>query len=211
MSSSWNRRRFVKTVACATALGPAVAASATSAADRVRLALIGCGGRGRENLDVLRQFPGVQLVVLSDVIEPRMEQAAKLLAEGPRPQKPDRVVEYERVLDRRDVDAVLIATMEHWHGLPFIRAVQAGKHVYVEKPLAYSVAEGRAMVEAAKQAGVIALMGSQQRGCSFYQKAAEIIRSGRLGKIALVECWNYHNAGALPAGGRSDVLYRRIP
>jgi predicted dehydrogenase len=159
------------------------------------VALIGCGGRGRENLDVLRQFPDVELVALSDVIEPRIEQAAKLLAEGPRGQKPEHVVEYERVLDRKDIDAVLIATMEHWHGLPFIRAVQAGKHVYVEKPFSYSVAEGRAMVEAAKRAGVIAMMGAQQRGCAHYQKAIEIIRSGRLGKIALVECWNYHNTG----------------
>ena len=69
------------------AMGPAMAASAKPASERVRLALIGCGGRGRENLDVLRQFPDVEFVALSDVIEPRMEQAAKLFADGPRAQQ----------------------------------------------------------------------------------------------------------------------------
>jgi predicted dehydrogenase len=194
MSTCWNRRRFVKTVACATAaLGPAIAAAASPASERVRLALIGCGARGRENLDVMQQFPDVEFVALSDVIEPRMDEAAKLLAEGPRAQKPERVVEYERILDRKDVDAVVIATQENWHGLPFIRTVQAGKPAYTEKPFSYSVAEGRAMVEAAKKAGVLAMMGSQQRGYGHFQKAVEIVRSGRLGKIALVECWNFHN------------------
>ncbi|MBN2476825.1 MAG: Gfo/Idh/MocA family oxidoreductase [Pirellulales bacterium] len=195
MSQPVNRRQFVKSAACATAaLAPAIRASGGQpAGNRVRVGLIGCGGRGRQLLQVLREYPDVDVAAISDVIEPRMQEAAKLLAEGPRPQKPEQVVIHQRILDRRDVDAVVIATTQHWHGLPFIQAAQAGKHVYVEKPLSLTVAEGRAMVEAANKTGVIAMMGTQQRNYVHYPKALEILRSGRLGKIALVECWNYHN------------------
>ncbi|MHC4406975.1 MAG: Gfo/Idh/MocA family protein [Planctomycetota bacterium] len=197
MSTRVNRRRFVGTaVGAAAALGPAVRASGKRpASERVRIGLIGCGGRGRQLLNVMRGFPDVEFPVISDPIEPRMDQTAKLLAEGPSPQEPDRVVEHERLLERDDVDAVLIATTQHWHGLPFIHAARAGKHIFVEKPLSHTVAEGRAMVEAARKAGIIAMMGTQQRGYPHYQKAVEVLRTGRLGKIALVECWNYHNTG----------------
>jgi predicted dehydrogenase len=143
----------------------------------------------------MRECPDVEFPVISDVIESRMDQAAKALSVGPRPQQPERVVEHERVLDRQDIDAVLIATTQHWHGIPFIQAALAGKHIYVEKPLSHTVAEGRAMVQAAEKCKVIAMMGTQQRGYPHYLKALEVLRSGRLGKIALVECWNYHNAG----------------
>jgi predicted dehydrogenase len=161
----------------------------------LRIGLIGCGGRGRQLLDVMRDDPDVEFPVVSDVIEPRMAQACKLLRDGRYPQDPDCVVHHERILDRGDIDAVFIATTQHWHGLPFIQAAQAGKHIYVEKPLSHTVTEGRAMVEAARKYRVIAMMGTQQRGYPHYLKAHDILRSGRLGKIALVECWNYHNTG----------------
>jgi predicted dehydrogenase len=162
---------------------------------RVRLGLIGCGGRGRELLSVFRQFADVDVVAVSDVFEPRMDLAAKVLAEGATPQKPDLVVEHERVLHRKDIDAVLIATTQHWHGIPFIQAAKAGKHIYVEKPFSHTVAEGGAMVEAARRSGVVAMMGVQQRGYPHYLKAMEVLQSGRLGKIVLAECWNYEHLG----------------
>ncbi|HYW78653.1 MAG TPA: Gfo/Idh/MocA family oxidoreductase, partial [Thermoguttaceae bacterium] len=197
MSAAVNRRQFVKTAACATAVvAPALRASGQQpASNRVRIGLIGCGGRGRQLLDVLREFPDVEVPVISDVIEPRMEQAAKILEERPGAKRPERVVHHEQILQRADIDAVVIATTQHWHGLPFIQAAQAGKHVYVEKPLSHTVVEGRAMVDAAKKARIIAMMGSQQRNYPHYVKALEILHSGRLGTIALVECWNYHNTG----------------
>ena len=195
MTTSVNRRQFVKTAASASvALGPALQASGKALPSRrVRIGLIGCGGRGRQLLQVMRKFPDVEFPVISDVIEPRMDQAAELLGEGPHPSKPEQVHHHERILERKDIDAVIVATTQHWHGLPFIQAAQARKHIYVEKPLSHTVVEGRAMVEAAKEYRVIAMMGTQQRGYPHYQKALEILRSGRLGKIALVECWNYHN------------------
>ncbi len=92
-----------------------------------------------------------------------MAEAAKIITEGAGVKKPDCVVEHERILERKDIDAVLIATTQHWHGLPFIQAAQAGKHIFVEKPLSLSVVEGRAMVTAAKKTGIIAMLGAQQR------------------------------------------------
>jgi predicted dehydrogenase len=186
----------VAAAAVASAVIPAVrTAGQTAPSERLRIGLIGCGGRGRQLLDVMRQYPDVEFPIVSDVNEPRMEQAAKLLREGPRAQEPERVVDHRRILDRQDVDAVLIATTQHWHGLPFIQAAQAGKHIYVEKPLSHTVVEGRAMVEAARKHRVVAMMGTQQRGYAHFEQAHAIIRSGRLGDIALVECWNYHNTG----------------
>jgi len=194
MGSCGSRRQFLKAAAATVALGPAIRASgAAPPSGRVRLGLIGCGGRGRELLRIVQEFPDVDVPVVADAIEPRLDEAAKILAEGPRPQKPDRVVEHERIFDRKDVDAVLVATTQHWHGLPFIQAALAGKHVYVEKPFSHTVREGRAMVQAAKKAGIIAMTGTQQRGYAHYQKALEILNAGRLGKIALVECWNYES------------------
>jgi len=196
MSQPYNRRQFVGTLGLAATLAPALRASGyVRASDRVRLALIGCGGRGRELLDVFLQFPDVDIPVVCDVNEPRMDQAAKLVTEKSGNSNCQRVLDYQRVVARSDIDAVLIATTQHWHGLPFMHAAQAGKHIYVEKPFSHTVAEGRAMVDAAKKSGVIAMMGTQQRNYPHYIEAQEIIRSGRLGKIALVECWNYHNTG----------------
>lgn len=191
-----DRREFVKTAAIVTSAGAAISASARAApSDRVRLGFIGSGGRGRSLMKIFSAFPDVEIPVICDVIEPRMDLAMKELAAVPRPQRPERVVEYRRILDRKDIDAVVIATTQHWHGLPHIHACQAGKHIFVEKPLSHTVVEGRAMVNATRKYGVIALMGVQQRAGPHYKKAVEIARSGQLGKIALVECWNYHNAG----------------
>jgi predicted dehydrogenase len=196
MNSSYTRRQFVGGAAATVALSPAIHASGKAApSGRLRIGLIGCGGRGRELLRVMQDFPDVEFPAVSDLFESRMAQAAKLVADGPQKSKPECVADHERIIERKDVDAVLIATTQHWHGIPCIQAAQAGKHVYVEKPLSHTVVEGRAMVEAAKKARIVAMMGAQQHGYPHYLKAVEILHSGKLGKIALVECWNYENCG----------------
>lgn len=195
MQTKINRRQFIKTTALAgTAIGPYLApAGQAAASESVRLGFIGCGGRARQLMPMFQSHPAVEVPVVCDVIEPRMDQAVELLGQGPNPQKPERVLEYRRILDRKDIDAVVIATTQHWHGLPFVHACQAGKAIFVEKPLSHTVVEGRAMMHAAQKYGVLTMMGTQQRAGPHYQKAVELIQSGRLGKIALVECWNYHN------------------
>ncbi|MGZ8937756.1 MAG: Gfo/Idh/MocA family protein, partial [Limisphaerales bacterium] len=177
-----NRRDFVKTASLAGAALPYIARSGQAApSERVRLGFIGCGGRARQMLPMFHSFADVQIVAISDVIEPRISQAAEVLSKGDRPQMPERYVEYERILDRKDIDAVVIATTQHWHGLPHIHTCQAGKHVFVEKPLSHTIEEGRRMVKASNQYGVVSIMGTQQRAGPHYQKAVELIRGGRLG------------------------------
>lgn len=195
------RRRFV-TASTGLALsvgspGPVRAAVSGSrvANDKVRLGFIACGGRAKQLMRIFKEFPDVEIVAISDVMDWRMREAEKLLGESGRTHYPKTFERYEKILEMKDVDAVVIATTQHWHGLPFIHACQAGKPIYVEKPLSHTVAEGRAMVDWWKKSGVIAMMGTQQRGCPDYPKAVEIVRSGELGKVVLVECWNYHNTG----------------
>jgi predicted dehydrogenase len=201
-----SRRRFLRTAAWTGAaihtFPVELARSAPS--QRVRLGFIGCGGRARQLMPMFVSHPDAEVVAISDVIEPRMEAAIEELAALDRPQRPERMLDYRRILDRRDVDAVVIATTQHWHGRPHIHACQAGKHIFVEKPLSHTVVEGRSMVEAARHAGVKVLMGTQQRAGPHYQEAIELIRNGRLGNVALVECWNYHNTGAR-TGRRRDA------
>ena len=198
MKQPVSRRQFVRGAAgTAVGLGTFVPAAGESwASERIRLGLIGCGGRGRQLAEVFCQFPDVEIPVVSDVLEPRMAEAAEVLQAAGGGRNVDRVVEHERILERSDIDAVLIATTQHWHGRPFLQAAQAGKHIYVEKPLSHTVAEGAAMVKAAEKYPVLTMMGTQQRGYAHYRQALEIIASGRLGRIPLVECWNYHDTGS---------------
>jgi predicted dehydrogenase len=197
MNTPIARRRFLQTTAAVAAgLGRFLRTRGQDvASERVRIAFIGCGGRAQQMMPMFASFPDVDVVAVSDVIESRMDRALEVLNRSQFPQKPERVLEHERILERKDVDAVVIATTQHWHGRPHIQACQAAKHIFVEKPLSHTVVEGRQMVKASKRSGVIAMMGTQQRAGPHYQQAVELIRSGRLGKVALVECWNYHNTG----------------
>jgi hypothetical protein len=215
MSTKMDRRHFIRSstgyaaALAAAALAPAIRAEERpSAAERLRLGFIACGGRAMQLMKIFKEFPDVEIAMVSDVLEPRMDAAIRLLAAEPNPHKPAPVMEHERILERKDIDAVVIATTEHWHGIPHIQACQAGKHIFVEKPLSHTIVEGRAMLQAAKKPGVIAMMETQQRAGEHYKKAAEIIHSGRLEKS------RSPNAGimtipATASGGRR--ILRRLP
>jgi predicted dehydrogenase len=197
------RRAFLKvsagTVAGASlAGGPAAYASARSqdriagANRRVRVGLIGCGGMGTTDLrDALKL--GTQLVALCDVDD---EQSAKARAdvETQFSQTPELVTrDFRRVLDRKDIDAVIVGTPDHWHALPTVMACQAGKDVYVEKPLSLTIGEGRVMVDAARKHQRVVQMGTQQRSAKHFADAVEYVKSGQLGKIRLVKTWAYQD------------------
>lgn len=187
------RRRFLGTTAGAAAgwtgarLYAAEAAAKPGPADTVNMALIGCGGRGRSVMREHMRVPGVRMVAVCDVNEPRLNQARKE-AGG---EKVLVYSDFRKLLANKDIDAVIVGTNGHWHVLPTIAACQAGKDVYVEKPLGTSIGEGRAAVEAAKKYDRIVQIGTQQRSWEHYQKAAEIIQSGRLGEISEVKVWDY--------------------
>jgi predicted dehydrogenase len=173
----------------ASAVGAAPASQdAAGANQRIRIGWIGCGGRGTNVARCFRESPDVQIVAACDVFQPQAERARTWLG-------PDvaAYADFRRVLDRNDVDAVLIATPDHWHAAATVLACQAGKDVYVEKPLAHNVAEGRAMVEAARRHQRIVQTGMQQRSAAHFHRIREIVQSGQLGPVKFVRIWNYSN------------------
>jgi len=164
-----------------------LAASAVAGAnDRVRVGLIGCGGRGRYVAGFMREAPNVEIAGLCDVYAANAEKARGLAAPGAR-----LCSDFRRLLEWKEIDAVLIATPDHWHAIPAVLACQAGKDVYVEKPLAHNVREGRAIVEAARRHSRIVQAGTQHRSAPHLAEAAQLVRSGTLGEVRFVRVWNY--------------------
>lgn len=168
----------------------APAASRAAASEKVRVGLIGCGGMGKGDLSTFFLNPEVECPVVCDPDDHQCASAATLVEER-RGKRPDTVKDFRRVVERADVDAVIVATPDHWHALPTVMACQAGKDVYVEKPLALTIAEGRAMIEAAKRHGRVCQMGAQRLSSPTYREATDFVRSGQLGKVGLVRAWAY--------------------
>lgn len=156
--------------------------------DRVNVALVGCGGRGRYDANLMRQVPGVDFIAVCDVYEPHAA-AAKEWA-GPRAQS---YGDFRKLLERHDLDAVLVATPDHWHSAITVLACQAGKDVYVEKPLAHTIGGGRKMVDAARRFERVVQAGMQHRSAPHFREAARIVQSGELGPVHFVRVWNYLN------------------
>ena len=149
--------------------------------DAVRMAVVGVRSKGRHHIEMFKAVPGVRLVALCDVDETILGQrAAELASEGI---QVTRDVDVRRLLERQDVDAISIATPNHWHSLMAVWACQAGKDVYVEKPISHNVWEGRKVVEAAAKYGRIVQAGTQSRSDEALIELAAFLRSGELGKI----------------------------
>jgi predicted dehydrogenase len=143
---------------------------------------------GKGDLATFLRAPEVQCAIICDVDDAQIAATVKMLKKMDRPE-PEAVKDFRRVMDRDDIDAVIVATPDHWHALPTIYACQAGKDVYCEKPLATSIAEGRAMMHAAKKYERVVQMGTQWRSGTHYQDAVRFVQSGKLGNIRLVRCW----------------------
>ncbi|PWU17226.1 MAG: oxidoreductase [Verrucomicrobia bacterium] len=197
-----SRRRFLARSAVSAGLAPIALGALSSpfvrsaragepaSNEKVRLGLIGCGTMGQGDLNCFFLNQEVECAVICDVDDARLGEGVKI-CEKERGKRPDTTKEFRRVLDRKDVDVVLVATPDHWHALPTVMACQAGKDVYVEKPLAKTIDEGRAMLEAAKKHNRIVQMGSQWRSCPHMIEASEFVKSGKLGKVSLVRGWAY--------------------
>ncbi|HKW97622.1 MAG TPA: Gfo/Idh/MocA family oxidoreductase [Bryobacteraceae bacterium] len=183
----------------AAALAASSAGRALGANDRVIVGLIGCGGRGRYVAQLIREAPGVEYAAAADVYLPNAERAREWA--GPKAQA---YQDFRRLLDRKDIDAVQIATPDHWHAIITVLACQAGKDVYVEKPLAHNVREGRAMVEAARRANRVVQAGTQHRSAPHFREVQQIIQSGKLGKVNWVRVWNYVNMFPQGIGHEAD-------
>ena len=179
--SHTNRRNFLKATAASAIAAPYIIPStAFGANERILTGHIGLGGQGRGNL---RAFSN-NAVALADVDSTHL---ANSIAEAKkRGRDCEGFGDYRKMLERKDIDAVVISTPDHWHALATIHACQAGKDVYCEKPLSLTVVEGRQMVEAARKNKRIVQTGSQQRSADNFRYGCELVRNGRIGKVHTV-------------------------
>ena len=199
-----SRRSLLKSSAAVAGTGlwtlPAVAAGRTAANDRIRAAVVGLGGRGRKSIaGALRELAAenVEIAALCDCDENRLETAAAE-HEKATGKRPATAVDYHQVLDNKDIDAVALATPNHWHALQTIWACQAGKDVYVEKPASHNIFEGRKMVEAARKYGRMVQHGTQCRSSPNIREGIAKLKEGVIGRLYMAR----GIAFKLRAGGR---------
>jgi predicted dehydrogenase len=197
-----SRRNFIRQTALAsgaTLLSPAISSpifanwkKSIAPSDQINIAAIGINGMGWSNVTAALKVPGINLVGLCDVdstvLDKRMGELKKNNQDG-------KIIknhaDYRELLDRKDVDAVIIGTPDHWHALQMIHACEAGKHVYVEKPVGNSIAECRAMVKAQMRYNKVVQAGQWQRSQQHFTDAINFVHSGKLGNIRTVKVWCY--------------------
>jgi predicted dehydrogenase len=193
---------FLSALKRRTVLGSGLAATLSAAGyrrvlganERVGLGFIGFGLIGKRHVLDFQSLSDVNMVGLAEVHKGRLEEGAALMGTQTR-----KCGDFRRLLDDRDVDAVVVSTPDHWHALMTMMACAAGKDVYVEKPLTLFVREGRWMVEVARRHRRVVQVGTQQRSGPHYQKARELVQTGQLGKVVAVRMWSYRNV--LPGFG----------
>jgi len=198
------RRSFIKTSAAAAAglgISSSLRASFLSpsrvlgANERINVALIGARNMGWYDLEDILKQPNVECHTLCDVDGNVLDDKLKNFPTNAGP-RPNITMDYRIVLDNKDIDAVIIGTPDHWHCLPAVEACQAGKHVYVEKPLANSVGEINVMLDAARKYKSLVQVGQQQRSGSHWLSAINFVKAGKLGNIRQVKFWGNFNYGA---------------
>ena len=190
-----NRRKFIHNTAI-TSAGLAMVnkfpsgalRSEVSPGDSLNVALVGCNSMGFGDLEQHLSNPGVNCVALCDVddsvLNDRAAQVKKTYGQSPKLYK-----DFRKMLEQKDIDAVIVGTPDHWHCLITVYALQAGKHVYVEKPMANTIEECNIMVKAANYYKKVVQVGQQQRSGYVFQKAMEMIKSGKIGKLRKVNAW----------------------
>lgn len=194
-----NRREFTKRAAAAGLTTAFSGIRVLGANDRIRIGFIGIGNRGDQVLDGFLAHRDAEVMAICDLHQPYLDFAAKKIGTNPQQFK-----DYRKLLDLKDVDAVVIATPDHWHALQTIHAFQAGKDVYVEKPLALCVQEGRHMVEAARHYQRVTQVGLMRRSLTAAREAADYIRGGGIGKVTLVRSFQIVNEWPKGIGNPPD-------
>ena len=184
------RRQFLYQATLAASIPSALSYARTIGAnEKVRVGIIGCGSRGMYVARKMRDSGSAQFVGVCDLWEHERDKARKWAGGDCKAYK-----DFRSMLERSDLDAVLVATPDHWHAIPAVLACQAGKDVYVEKPLAYSIPEGRRMVDAARKHDRVVQTGTQQRSAPHFETMRKIIAAGEIGNVRFVRVWNYKNS-----------------
>jgi predicted dehydrogenase len=182
--SRLTRRRFIQSTAIATLASPfaVMRAADTPASERLRVAMIGTGNQAWEDVQPIAAA-GAEIAILCDVDE-RMTTKAR-----ERFPKAEFVTDFRRIMDRKDIDAVAVATPDHTHAIATLHALKAGKHVFCEKPLTNNIAEARKVAEVAKRSGKVTQMGTQIHALDNYRRIVELLRSGAIGPVREIQIW----------------------
>jgi len=201
--SLFSRRTFLRQSAGAAlgfgALTALQADNVKGANEKVNLALIGCGGRASYVLPTMLQEAGANCVCLCDLNDTRLAKMKEIVG-GCQSNVPRLEKDHFKVMEAKDVDAIIVATPDNWHAPLSILACQAGKDVYVEKPHSHNIWESGQMVAAAKKYSRIVQVGTQNRSKPYNLQAREVVRSGKLGKIGLVKVFNLKDGGPFKLG-----------
>ncbi len=174
-----------------------VGQAAAQAAGQVTLGVIGSGGRGTNVMGVFQKDPGVRVAAICDVYEPNLERALTAAKQAQGGASPKACRNYKEMLDDKSINAVLIATPEHWHHRMVLDALAAGKDVYVEKPLCQTPEQGVELVDAEKRSGRVVQVGMQRRSYDLYIEARKLVASGAIGTVRMIRSYwlnNYLNA-----------------
>ncbi len=183
------RREFIKRIAQTSAAVSALSAQRVLGAnERVGIGVIGFGLMGRIHTRSFQNLPNAQVVAIAEAYRPRLEAGGQLAGGGAKLYS-----DFRKLLDDKSVDAVVVATPDHWHALMTMMACAAGKDVYVEKPLTLFVREGRWMLDAARRHKRVVQVGTQQRSASHYARARDLISSGALGRVVSVQVTSFRN------------------
>jgi predicted dehydrogenase len=161
--------------------------------DKIVIGLIGCGGMGAEDMRQLMGKPEIEVAALCDVDKDRMPNDIKNVT-SKYGKEPEIFQDYRKMLERKDIDAIIVGTPDHWHALNLIHAVEAGKDAYCEKPISHDIVEAKSMDAAVKRFKKIVQVGTWQRSTSEFTSAVDYIRSGKLGKIVLARAWRTDEA-----------------
>ena len=207
MANNMNRREFLETsgkAALGVGIGLAVAdALATptyaqdkpvSANEKILIGCIGVGGMGSADMRGFMNRPDVEVVGVCDVDSNFLNGAVKAVEEK-YGRKPIAVKDFRKLLENKDIDAVMIGTPDHWHALPFIMACEAGKDVFCEKPISHDIVEGQSMVGAAKYHKRVTQINTWQRSVGFFRQAIDFVQSGGMGKVRVCRTWVCGGAG----------------
>jgi predicted dehydrogenase len=194
------RREFLKTSAVAAAASVLASDSASRADEKpsgqIRIGFIGCGGMGSNHLRNLSVRKDVQVVTVCDVDQQRLAAAVKIVEDGSG-KTPKSVGDLRKILDDSSINAVFIATPDHWHAPAAILGLDAGKHVYVEKPCCHNIREGRLLADAVKRSGKRLQVGTQSRSTDCVREGIERVLKGEIGEILVAKAWNSQRRGTI--------------
>lgn len=208
-----SRREFLKDAATASAVAAGLRGTAPARAlganDEIRVGVLGTGERAQYLMTLFKEVPSVEIVAVCDVYAARRAEGLKIAGLDAQS-----YLDYREVLDRKDVDAVIIGSPDHWHKQMLVDAVRAGKDAYCEKPIMHSIEEGVEMVRAVEETKRIVQTGMQQRSWEHWILAKQIVESGKLGKITMVHTYWYQNYllwwKGLPEVDQSELDWKRF-